>query len=185
MSTGSPRLSARAGSRRRPVRRAAERAPRRACRGARVRSAREAVSFGRPAELEQSLRHPADLNLLRALGNSVPAVMPVDVFERLVAGVSDTAEHLHRTVGGVTHKAIGAVVGHRHLVGYLEAVVAVEMPGGIPDQQAHHLRLGLQLDQRPLNRLVDGQRLAEYDAITGIGGGAVDAVLPGAAGAGG
>src|ERR1700738_2595993 len=141
MSTGSPRPSARAGSRRRPVRRAPPRAPRAAGRGARVRSARplsgpsqsarQAVSFSRPAELEQSLRHPADLYLLRALGDSVPAVMPVDVFERLVAGVSDTAEHLHRTVGGITHQAIGAVVGHRHLVGYLEVVVAVEMPGRV------------------------------------------------------
>src|ERR1700693_1949070 len=102
MSTGSPRLSARAGSRRRPGRRAPARAPRRACRGGRVRSAREAVSFGRPAELEQSLRHPADLNLLRALGDSVPAVMPVDVFERLVAGGFDTARNPHRTGGGGT-----------------------------------------------------------------------------------
>ena len=54
----------------------------------------------------------------------------------------------------------------------------------VAHQQAHHLRLGLQLDQRPLHGLVHRQRLAEHHALVGVGDRAVDAVLRGAQAAG-
>ena len=83
------------------------------------------------AELEQPLRHPADLDLLGALGDPVAAVVSVDVLERLVTAVSEAAEDLHGPVGGVADQPVGPVVGHRHLVGDLHVVVAVQMPGRV------------------------------------------------------
>ena len=53
------------------------------------------------------------------------------------------------------------------------------------DQRAQHLALRLQLDQRELDRLVGGQRLAERLALLGVGDGLVDAVLRGAEAGGG
>ncbi len=110
--------------------------------------------------------------------------MPVDVLERFVTAVTHAAEGLHGLVGGVAHQSVGAVVGHRHLVGDLQVVVAVQVPGRVIDQQPHHLGFGLQLRQRPLHGLVDRQRPAEHDALTGVLGGAVDAVLCGPQAAG-
>src|SRR5882762_4136516 len=52
-------------------------------------------------ELEHPLRHPPDLDLLGSLGNPVPAVMTVDVLERLVPAVADAAVDLHGPVGGL------------------------------------------------------------------------------------
>src|ERR1700758_3898952 len=75
------------------------------------------------AELEQSLRHPPDLDLLGALGDPVAAVVAVHLFERLVTAVAEAAENLHRTIGGVANQSVGAIVGHRHFVGHLHVVV--------------------------------------------------------------
>src|ERR1700736_6119918 len=97
------------------------------------------------AEFEQSLRHPTDLDLLGALGDPIPAVVTVDVLERLVTAVTQAAEDLHGTIGGVADQSVRAIVGHRHLVGDLHVVVAVQVPGRVLHQQSHHLGLGLQL----------------------------------------
>src|SRR5688572_23838524 len=48
---------------------------------------------------EKESRDLSLLDFLAALGNAVAAVMPVDVFERLVAGVAHAAMDLHGTVG--------------------------------------------------------------------------------------
>src|SRR5271166_6739970 len=106
-------------------------------------------------ELEQSLGHPPNLDFLGALGDPVAAVMAIDVFERLVAAVAETAEDLHGAVGRVAHQPVGPVVRPRHFVGDLHVVVAVQVPGRVIDQQTDHLGLGLQLGQRPLHGLVD------------------------------
>src|ERR1035441_6606250 len=80
------------------------------------------------AELEQSLGDPADLDLLGALGDPIAAVMTVDVFERLVTAVTEAAEDLHRSIGGVADQSVGAIVGHRHFVRHFHVVVAVQVP---------------------------------------------------------
>jgi hypothetical protein len=61
----------------------------------------------------QSERH---LDLFRALGDAVAAVVAIDVLERLVARVAHAAMHLHRPVGGVAAQPVGPVVAHRDLV---------------------------------------------------------------------
>src|SRR5580700_8655138 len=58
------------------------------------------------AEFEQSLRHPTDLDLLGALGDPIPAVVTVDVLERLVTAVTQAAEDRHGTIGGVADQAV-------------------------------------------------------------------------------
>src|SRR5271163_3439236 len=129
------------------------------------------------AEFEQSLCHPPDLVLLGTFGDSVAAVMSVDVLERLMTAVTEAAENLHGAVGGVADQSVRAIVGHRHFVGHLHVVVAVQVPGRVLHQQPHHLRFGLQLGQRPLHSLVDRQRLPEHRTLAGLFGGTVNTVL--------
>ena len=76
-----------------------------------------------------------------------------------MAAVADTAVDLHRSVGGFADQPVGAIVGHRHLVGDLQMMVTVQFAGGVVNQQTDHLSLGLQFHQGPLNRLADGQGL--------------------------
>src|SRR6185437_10501701 len=66
---------------------------------------------------------------------------------------------------------------HRHPVADLEMIPAVEMPGGLVDESAHHLAFRVQLGERKLDRLVRRQRLAEDHALARIGDALVDAVL--------
>ncbi len=101
-------------------------------RPARVPGPRRARRVGhlRP-NFEHALRDPADLDLLGALGDPVPAVVAVDVLEGFVPAVADAAVDLHRPVGGLARQPVGAVVGHRHLVRDLHVVIAVQMPGGV------------------------------------------------------
>ena len=65
-----------------------------------------------PDESEQVAGHVSDLHLLRAFGDPVAAMMAVDVLEGLRARVTKAPVDLHRPVGGVAGKAVGAVVTH-------------------------------------------------------------------------
>src|SRR6267154_6104565 len=71
----------------------------------------------RPHIAEQKSRHFPLLDFLAAFGDAVAAVMPVDVFERLVARVTHAAMHLHGAVGGFAAQAVCPEIAHRHLVG--------------------------------------------------------------------
>ena len=106
------------------------------------------------------------------------------MLERRVAGIAHAAVHLHGAIGGLADKSVAPVVAHRHLVGDgpLDLLVlhAVHLPGRLADQEAQHLALGLQLDQRPLDGLVLGQRLAEGLALAGVFDAFVDTELRGA-----
>ena len=106
-------------------------------------------------EPEQSLRHPSHLDLLGPLGDPVSTVVPINVLERFVSAVADAAEDLHGTVGGLADQSVGAVVGHRDLVGHLHVVAVVQFGCGEADQQPDHLCLGLQFDEGPLHGLID------------------------------
>src|SRR5258705_310763 len=72
---------------------------------------------------------------------------------------------------------LAAVVRHRHPIADLEAVLAVEVPGGLVDKVAHHLAFRMQLGKRPLDRLVRRQLLAEHRTGAGVFDALVDAVL--------
>src|SRR5262245_33525099 len=74
---------------------------------------RRPVPGRRPSALADALRgalahiaehvagDPPHLDLLGALGDPIPAVVPVDVLERLMPGVAEPAVHLHGPVGGL------------------------------------------------------------------------------------
>src|ERR1700716_1010935 len=115
-----------------------------------------------PHIAEQKSRHLALLDFLAALGDAVAAVMPVDVFERLVTRIAHAAMYLHGAVGGLAAQPVRPVIAHRDLVGErvldLRLRELIHLPRGLADQQPQHLRLGRKLHQRPLDRLVLGQR---------------------------
>src|SRR5262249_4345170 len=77
---------------------------------------------------EPERAHLAHLDLLRAFGDPVAAVVAVDVLERLVARVADAAVRLHGPVGGVAAEPVADVVAHRDLVGDLPLHLAVRHP---------------------------------------------------------
>src|SRR5690348_150569 len=137
----------------------------------------DALEGVRLDEAEQVARHPPHLDLLGPLGDAVPAVVPVDVLERLVPRVAQAAVHLHGPVGGLAAQPVGHVVAHGDLVGLGQRPVGVHAPGRLTDQRAQHGGLGVQLDQRELDGLVAGQRLAERLAGLGVLHRAVDAEL--------
>src|SRR5438270_8106285 len=93
----------------------------------------------RRRDAEHALRHAANLDLLRAFGDAVPAVVAVDVLEGLVTRVADAAVHLDGEVGRLAHQTVGLIVRHRHLVRDGHVVVAVEMPRRLVNEVAHHL----------------------------------------------
>ena len=119
-------------------------------------------------EAEHVAGDAAHLDLLGAFGDAVAAVVAVDVLERLVPRVAEAAVHLHGPVGGLAAQPVGPVVAHADLVALAERAVRVHRPRRLVDQRAQHLALRLQLDQRELDGLVGGQRLAERLALLGV-----------------
>ena len=136
-----------------------------------------------------------NLHLLTALGNAIPPKMPPDVLEGIMPRISHATMHLDRAVRGLRAQAVGVVIAHADLVAQLlldrhpRRVARLLRRGGdlvhldrrAQDQQAQHLRLRGQLDQRPLDGLVRAERLAEDLPAVGVLDAAVDAVLGGAA----
>src|SRR3989475_1613556 len=130
-----------------------------------------------PAEAEHHLGDAPHLDLFRPFRNPVTPVVPVDVLEGHMPRVADAAVHLDRLVRRVTDQPVRAVVAHRHLVADLHVVLMVQLPGGLPHELAHHLALGLQLHQRPLDGLTTRQRLPECDTLPRVLHRLVDTVL--------
>src|SRR5262249_60724903 len=57
---------------------------------------------------------PAHLDLLRTLGDPVAAMVPVDVLERLVPGVTEPAMHLQGPGGRLAAQPDRLGAAHRH-----------------------------------------------------------------------
>src|ERR1700760_2823409 len=114
---------------------------------------------------EQEARDLTLLDLLAAFGDAVAAVMAIDVLERLVARIAHAAMHLHGAIGSLAAKPVGPEVTHRDLIRErvldLRLGELIHFPRRLADQEPQHLGLRRQLHQRPLDRLVLGQRLAE------------------------
>ena len=124
--------------------------------------------------------------------------MPPDMLKRLVPTIPVAAMHLDGAVRGLRTQPIGIVITHadfmahlaldRHPGGLAGRLAArgdgVHLGGGAQDQEAQHLLLRGEFDERPLDRLVAAQRLAEHHALVGVRDAAVDAELGGAAGGG-
>src|ERR1700680_818788 len=136
------------------------------------------------AETEHHLRDAPHLYLLRAFGNSIASMMPVDVLERFVARIAQPAVDLHRAIGSLANQPVRAIVAHRPLVRqflrHLGLGHLVHLPRRLMNQRAEHRSLGLMLDQRPLNGLVGSEGLAEGLALLRILDAFVDAILRGA-----
>src|SRR5262245_60105534 len=96
----------------------------------------------------------AHLNFLGTFGDAIAPVVTIDVFERLVARISQAAMHLHGAVGRLATQPVGPVVAHRNLVRYREIAVSVHAPRGLVYERTQHLTLGLQLHQRKLDALI-------------------------------
>ena len=64
------------------------------------------LGFARPCVAEQKRGYFSHLNLLRALGYAVAAVVAINVLKRLVPGVAHAPVNLHRTIGGFAHQAV-------------------------------------------------------------------------------
>src|SRR5271167_2169096 len=90
---------------------------------------------------EEMPGHVSQLDLLRSLCDAITPVMPVDMLERLRAGVSNPSVHLHGAIGGVAGEQIRPVVRHRDAVRDVKLVLVVELPGGLVDEIPHQLRL--------------------------------------------
>src|SRR5438552_3014177 len=68
------------------------------------------------AKTEHHLCDAPHLYLLRAFGNSIAPMMPVDVLERLVAGIAKATVNLHRAIGGLAYQPVRAIVAHRNFI---------------------------------------------------------------------
>ena len=112
-----------------------------------------------------SWRDLAQLDLVRALGDPVAAVVAVDVLERHVPRVAHAAAGLHRAVGGVAGEPVGAVVGHRDEVGDLHVVRWRRARRRSRAPARGRARLGPQLGERELDPLVAPQRLVPGGAL--------------------
>ena len=53
------------------------------------------------------------LDFFGTFGDSVAAVMAIDVLKGHMPAVSESATGLHRPIGSVTNQPIGAVIAHR------------------------------------------------------------------------
>src|SRR5215472_13794271 len=79
------------------------------------------------AHAEEMARDATDLDFLRALGDTVAAMMAIDVLERFVARIAQAAMDLDGEIGRLASKPVAAVIRHRHPLAHLQVLVAVEM----------------------------------------------------------
>src|SRR5690242_69018 len=71
-------------------------------------------------EAEHMSRDVTNLNLVATFGDSIPAMVAIDVLELLVARITPTAMHLHRPIRSIADQVVAFVVAHRNLVGEIE-----------------------------------------------------------------
>jgi hypothetical protein len=130
---------------------------------------------------EQMPRHLAHLNLFGTFGDAVAAVVAVNMFKWPVARIAHAAVDLHREIGCVAAQAIRFVIAHADLVRQANGDFGfghhVHLRRRLVDQQPEHFSLGLQLNQRKLDRLIGGERLAKGLALLGISNRFIDAIL--------
>src|SRR5690606_208090 len=121
---------------------------------------------------EQVPRDLAHLDLFRAFRDAIATVVTIDVLERLVTRIADTAMHLHGTVRRLADEPVGPVVAHGDLVGEplfdLRLGHAVHFPCRLANEQTQHFHLSSQFHQRELDALVAGQLLPERLALASI-----------------
>src|SRR5262245_57948282 len=89
-------------------------------------------------------RDAAHLDFLGTFGDAVAPVVTINVFKRLVTRVSQSAVHLHGTVGRLATQSVGPVVAHRDLIGDREVAVLIHAPCRLMHERTQHLALSLQ-----------------------------------------
>lgn len=119
------------------------------------------------------------LDLLAALRNPIPTMMPPYVLKRHMPRIAHAAMDLNRPVRRLRAQPVRPVVAHADLIPepLLDLYVrhAVHQCCCLTDQQPQHAGLRVQLDQRELDALVVGERRAEGLALVGVGDGGLDA----------
>jgi hypothetical protein len=59
----------------------------------------------------------AHLNLFGTFGDSVAAMVAVNMLKRHVAAVADSTARLHCSIGRIAYQTVGTVITHRYQVG--------------------------------------------------------------------
>jgi hypothetical protein len=59
------------------------------------------------------------LDFFGTFGDSVAAVVSIDVLERHMSAVADSPARLHCSISRITDQTVGAVIAHRHEVSEL------------------------------------------------------------------
>ena len=71
------------------------------------------------AETKEMLADFPHLNFFSTFGDSVAAVVSIDVLKRHMSAVPDSTARLHCSIGRIAYQTVGAVIAHRHEVGEL------------------------------------------------------------------
>ena len=75
------------------------------------------------------LRQRDDLNFFGTFGNSIPAVVAIDVLKRLVPGVAHTTVYLHGKICRFATQPVRLVIAHGDFVRDRECTVFIHQPG--------------------------------------------------------
>src|SRR5690606_24237901 len=102
--------------------------PRRMFTAGSFHAASRARAGARSGVAEQVPGDLAHLDLLRPLGDAVPAVVAIDVFERGVPGVAESTVDLEAPLRGVADHTVRPVVAHRHPVADRQMVDPPDLP---------------------------------------------------------
>lgn len=98
--------------------------------------------------------NPANLNFLCTFRDAIPAMMPIDVFKRLVPGIPQAAMNLHRLISRLAAQTIRLIITHRHLVGDRKIAIGIHHPSGLVNQGPQHLTSRLKFRQGKLDGLI-------------------------------
>ena len=71
------------------------------------------------AKSKEVLSDLTHLDFFGTFGDSVAAMVAIDVLKRHMPAVADSPAGLHRPIGSVTDQSVSAVIAHRHQVGEL------------------------------------------------------------------
>ena len=120
------------------------------------------------AKSKQVLADLAHLNFFGTLGDSVAAVVSIDVLKRHVSAVADSPACLHCSIGSVADQTVSPVITHRHQVRELHKTFnigtialhrIVHERCGVANELTQHGGFSVQLNQRELDSLIARQFL--------------------------
>lgn len=107
-------------------------------------------------------------------------MVPPDVLKLTMSAVAPPSMDLYGAISSFSAETIGPIIAHgdfvAQLVFHFDVRHAVHVGCCLADEEAEHFALRGELDERELNRLVGGERSAEWPAFASVFNGLVDAV---------